>query len=133
HRGVLDSDNAAAHYGHGLGNLLEVDHIVTRDDDLAVGADTGRGRRLRTNGDHDVLGRDSSPAVALTHLEGMGVGERGLPPDDCHIVAAQLSLDDVLLAREDLADLGEELLSGGTGVSLRRAGPVRPRRDTVEE
>src|SRR5262249_28621139 len=133
HRGVLDSDNTAAYYGHGPGNLLEVDHVVAGDDDLAVGGDAGRGRRPRPDGDDDVLGRDSSPAVALAHLEGVRVGERGLPPDDRDVIAAQLSLDDVLLAREDLADLGEELFRGGTGVGLRQARPVRPRRNAVEE
>src|SRR4029453_827696 len=85
------------------------------------------------NGHHVFLARDSPPAIALTHLEGVGVGERGLPPDDRHVVAAQLSLDDVLLAREDLADLGEELLRGGAGIGLRRAHPVGAGRDAVEE
>ena len=133
HRGVLDSDNTAAHYGHGPGNLLEVDHVVARDDDLAVGGDAGRGRRLRPHGDHDVLGRDSPPAVALAHLKGVRVGERGLPPDDRHVVAAQLGFDDVLLAGEDLADLGEELYGRRTSVGLRRARSVGPRREAVEE
>src|SRR5207249_6280429 len=48
------------------------------------------------------------------------------------VVTPQLGLDDVLLAREDLADPGEKLLRGGTGVGLRTRS-VRPRRDAVEE
>src|SRR5215468_3476778 len=130
HRGVLDSDNTAAHYGHGPGNLLEVDHVVARDDDLAVGGDAGWGRRLRPHGNHDVLGRDSPPTVALAHLQGVRVGERGLPPDDRHVIAAQLSLDDVLFAREDLADLGRldgGALAGGAASDAYEVVVVRSR------
>src|SRR5262249_43311128 len=103
-------------------HLFEPNDIVAGHHDLAVGGDSGWRRRMCADRDDDVLGRDPAPALVRPDGQGMGIGERRLAVHDGNVVAPELIFDDALLARENLVDLGQELLRGGT--TPGRPGPV---------
>ena len=115
------------------GKLLQLHHVVGVQDDLAVGPDPRRVGRMGADGDQDVLGGDLPPAAVRTRIiERVGIDERGLAGQERHVVAAELVLDHLDLARDHDVDAGEELLAGGPRVEPGPRQPVSLAREAGE-
>ena len=119
-RGVFDPDHAGPHDGHRAREVLQLDHLVGVEDHLAICLDPGRGRRLGADGDDDVGPRDVPPPALPVHGQRVRVHERRLAREQRHVVATELALDHLDLARDDRVDTGEQL--GGRGAAVH-AGP----------
>ena len=123
HRRVLDADHAGADHGERARQLLQPHDVVGVEDDLAVGLDAGRGRRVRADRDHDVRRGDlraSPPRSGST--SGVGIDERRLAAQHVDVVAAELVLDDLDLAGDHACRRRRR-----AAAQVGRASSARPR------
>src|SRR5262249_41438309 len=102
---------------------------VAGEHHLTVRGSAGRPCGLRAHGDQDLLRGDPLVTALVVHHDGVRILEDRPAPDDGHVVAIELLVDDLALAPPDLRDTGEQLLERGTARLLGAAAGLRvPRR-----
>ena len=127
HRGVLDTDHPGAHHGQRARQLLHRGHVVTGEDDLAVGGDAGGRGRTGADGDDDA-GRAHRVGAVADDLQAVRIDERGFALEQGDVVALQLVFDDRRARASSTSSTRSNSCAavGRPSVRIRRRGSRTP-------
>ena len=104
HAGVFDANDAAAHHDQCIGQVGQIQNLITVDDRAAVGGHLGRVGRLGAGGDNDVFRLVDLRAALVGHFHVGAVFEAGHSSEHIDSIARKLRLGHVDLGLDHVLD-----------------------------